>query len=318
MERPPSRRRVLIVVVHFGEPGLTLRCLTSVGQVRSHDVALDVVVVDNGPGSLDRDAMAEVLPSAVVVEPGSNVGFAAGVNLGVAHGAGAYDFVGLLNNDAVAEPGWLEPLIEALEADAGLGAACSKIVLEEPPAVINSAGLRLVEHGFGADRGYLEPDEGQYDSPEEVFGWCGGAVLLRAAYLADVGPLDEHFFAYYEDFDLSWRGRLLGWRYRYVPTSVVHHRHAAGLGVGSEEFRFLVGRNRLLALAKLAPMPMVARAALVEVKLAFVGGPGSLRRHGRILASALRWLPAMIVARRRLRRRCVVSDEAVLAWTTPR
>ena len=99
---------------------------------------------------------------------------------------------------------------------------------------------------------------------EEVFGWCGGAALLRASYLADVGPLDERFFAYYEDFDLSWRGRLLGWRYCYVPTSVVHHRHAAGLGVESERFRFLVGRNRLLALTKLAPLRMAGRAAAVE------------------------------------------------------
>ena len=77
------------------------------------------------------------------------------------------------------------------------------------------------------------------DEPVEVFGWCGGAVLLRPRYLADVGLLDERYFAYYEDFDMSWRGRLRGWRYRYVPDSVVHHRHAAGLGVGSERFRFL-------------------------------------------------------------------------------
>ena len=66
--------------------------------------------------------------------------------------------------------------------------------------------------------------------------------------------------AYYEDFDLSWRGRRRGWRYGYAPASVVHHRHAAGLGVGSERFRYLVGRNRLLALTKLAPARMAARA----------------------------------------------------------
>ena len=50
-----------------------------------------------------------------------------------------------------------------------------------------------------------------------MFAWCGGGVLLRPRYLADVGLFDERFFLYYEDTDLSWRGRSRGWRYRYVP-----------------------------------------------------------------------------------------------------
>ena len=57
----------------------------------------------------------------------------------------------------------------------------------------------------------------QYAEPADVFAWCGGAVLLRSDYLADVGLLDERFFLYYEDTDLSWRGRARGWRYRFVP-----------------------------------------------------------------------------------------------------
>jgi GT2 family glycosyltransferase len=215
----------------------------------------------------------------------------------------------------VPEPGWLAPLAAALAADPALGAACSKIVLEDPPGTINSAGLLLVEHGFGADRGYLEADRGQY---AEVFGWCGGAVLLRPAYLDDAGLLDERYFAYYEDFDMSWRGRLRGWRYRYVPNSVVHHRHAAGLGVGSERFRFLVSRNRLLSLFKLARMSMALRAAAVEVKLAFVDGRGAGRRQARILASTVRHLPGVLLDRWRLRHLRRAATRDVLAWVRPR
>ncbi len=100
----------------------------------------------------------------------------------------------------------------------------------EPFDVINNAGSALYPHGFGGDRGFLERDRGQYDEPAEVFAWCGGAVLLRRAYLDDVGLFDERLFLYYEDTDLSWRGRLRGWRYLYVPTSVVRHRHAAVVG----------------------------------------------------------------------------------------
>ena len=71
--------------------------------------------------------------------------------------------------------------------------------------LINSAGSRLVRGGYGADRGMLETDHGQYEQPAEVFAWSGCSVLLRPSYLADVGLLEPRFFLYYEDLDLSWR-----------------------------------------------------------------------------------------------------------------
>ena len=127
--------------------------------------------------------------------------------------------------------------------------------------VINNVGSVVFTDGAGADRGWLEEDRGQYDDPTEVFAWCGGAVLLRPEMLADVGLFDERFFLYYEDTDLSWRGRARGWRYRTVPGSRVRHRHAASSGEGSEVFAYHVERNRLLMLVKDAP----ARIALRQV-----------------------------------------------------
>ena len=103
-----------------------------------------------------------------------------------------------------------------------------------PFDVINNVGSNLFAGGFAGDRGFLEVDEGQYDEPAEVFAWCGGAVLLKRSYLDDVGTFDERFFVYYEDTDLSWRGRLRGWRYVYEPGALVRHHHAQSSGVGSE------------------------------------------------------------------------------------
>ena len=80
-----------------------------------------------------------------------------------------------------------------------------------------------------------------------------GRGAAARAYLDDVGLFDERFFLYYEDTDLSWRGRLRGWRYVYVPTSLVRHRHAASSGVGSTVFRYYTERNRPLMLVKNAP-----------------------------------------------------------------
>jgi GT2 family glycosyltransferase len=93
-----------------------------------------------------------------------------------------------------------------------------------------------------------------------VFAWCGGAVLLTAPYLADVGLFDEQLFLYYEDVDLAWRGRERGWAYRYVPDSVVRHVHAASTVAGSPLFDYYNERNRLLTLTRHAGRRTVAKA----------------------------------------------------------
>jgi GT2 family glycosyltransferase len=129
-----------------------------------------------------------------------------------------------------------------------------------PFDVINNVGTVLAGDGYGADRGYLERDHGQYDTPESVFAWSGGAVLLTASYLADVGLFDEQLFLYYEDVDLSWRGRERGWRYRYVPESVVRHVHAASTVEGSLQFDYYNERNRLLTLTRHSDRRTVAKA----------------------------------------------------------
>ena len=147
-----------------------------------------------------------------------------------------------------------------------------------PPApfdVINNVGSNLFAGGYGGDRGFLEVDTGQYEEPAEVFAWCGGAVLLRRAYLDDVGLFDDRFFMYYEDTDLSWRGRLRNWRYLYEPGAVVRHHHAQSSGVDSPFFRYYTERNRLLVLAKNAPARMAWRSGLGQIRRTI----GSLVRH---------------------------------------
>lgn len=119
-----------------------------------------------------------------------------------------------------------------------------------PQDIINNVGSVLTDDGYGADRGYLEPDDGRFDAAQDVFAWCGAAVLLSKRYLSDVGMLDPDLFLYYEDLELSWRGRERGWRYRYVPSSVVRHVHAASSREHSRLFRYQNERNRLLVLAR--------------------------------------------------------------------
>jgi GT2 family glycosyltransferase len=193
--------------------------------------------------------------------------------------------------------------------------------------VINNVGSNLYERGFGGDRGFLERDRGQFEQAVDVFAWCGGAVLLKKAYLDAVGVFDERLFLYYEDTDLSWRGRLQGWRYLYAPGAVVRHRHAQSSGVGSDTFRFYTERNRLLVLAKNAPIWLAVRSGLGEVKRTVVINvrhlvlrPLTLRMPSRpeaamrrrVLKSYLLLVPAMLRDRWLMDRRC--SRQSLMKW----
>ena len=249
------------VVLCWNNVALIDRCLEHL-LATEWDGRLDVVVVDNGStdGSVDR--WHDRHPDVTLIQTGTNLGYAAGVNRGLADLDGV-DAVGLVNSDAFVEPGWLRPLAAALDADEGLGAASPKILFAQPSGIaprINNVGNELGDDWTPRDRGYGETDAGQFDREEDVWGWCGAAVLLRRRYLEDVGRFDERLFMYAEDADLSWRGAERGWRYRYVPTSVVHHEHRASSG-GERTARldYLNRRNRLVVVTRHAGL----RGALV-------------------------------------------------------
>ncbi len=178
----------------------------------------------------------------------------------------------------------------------------------EPFEVINNVGSVVADDGYGADRGYLERDDGRYDVAEDVPAWCGAAVLLRAEYLRTTGLFDERLFLYYEDLELSLRGRANGWRYRYVPSSVVRHLHSATSVEGSELAAYYNERNRLLVHLRYAPPAAVGRTLLRYALITAsyfrrdVAGPvlrgdpprgETVRRRLRAFAGFLRRAPGM-------------------------
>ena len=240
------------VVLCWNNVALIDRCLD---HLRATDWPgrLDLVVVDNGSTDGTVDRWEERHPGVALIQTGANLGYAAGVNRGLADLAGV-DAVALVNSDAFVEPGGLRPLAAALDADEAVGAASPKILFAEPEGDaprINNVGNELGVDWTPRDRGYGEVDAGQFDREEDVWGWCGAAVLLRRRYLDDVGHFDERLFMYAEDADLSWRGARQGWRYRYVPASVVRHEHRASSGgVRTPRLDYLNRRNRLVVVTR--------------------------------------------------------------------
>jgi GT2 family glycosyltransferase len=145
-------------------------------------------------------------------------------------------------------------------------------------------------------------------------------VLLSRRFLDDVGGFDVRFFLYAEDADLSWRGRLRGWRYCYEPRSVVRHEHSATVGGRSSLATHLARRNRLLLLVKCAPASL-ARAAVLDL-LREIGRaaqrdvlrrlvtfrrpvPAHLVASGRVLVGWARMAPRTLIQRRALQRQAL-------------
>jgi GT2 family glycosyltransferase len=307
----PTPPFVTIIIVNYNGERFLDKCLAAVHAQTYPSDRREVIVVDNGSRDDSLSCLAKY-PGVRLIAAERNWGFARGNNEAFRQSRG--ELIALLNNDTVADPRWLEASVEALAGDPTIGGMASKILLRDEPGIINSTGLTLYRDGRGGDRGYREPDRGQFDQTTEVFGGCGASVLLRRALLDDVGFFDERFFMYYEDLDLAWRAHLRGWRFAYAPRSVVHHVHCGTSGEWSPFFLYHVERNRVFVSLKNAPWLLAARSLAVFTAraarkwyrvLALRDRSARDRRQAlayvRAALSLVRHLPAMLWQRLRIR-----------------
>lgn len=190
-----------------------------------------------------------------LIRNSDNVGFCAANNQGFA--ASDSEFVALLNNDAEAEPGWMDALATAFHEGPDVGMAASKILVYEDPRRIDKVGHLIYLDGQNRGRGTGEIDHGQYDRVEEVLWPDGCAAMYRREMLDHIGGFDEDFFAYADDAELGLRARIAGWRCLYIPAAVVRHHRGSTLGLRSARRLELIERNRVLLAAKLFPWSLL-------------------------------------------------------------
>jgi GT2 family glycosyltransferase len=243
---------ISVIVVNWNRRELLRACLQSLK--RQTGVAFEIIVVDNGSGDGSAE-MAEREFRVRVIRNVENRGFCAANNQGIRAASG--EFIALLNNDAEAEPGWLEALWRACNSAPGVGMAASKILVWEDPRLIDKAGHLIYPDGQNRGRGSGMRDCGQFDRQEDVLWPDGSAALYRRAMLEEIGGFDEDFFAYGDDAELGLRARIAGWRCIYTPEAVVRHRRSATLGKDSMRRLELIERNRLLLAIKLFPLSLL-------------------------------------------------------------
>lgn len=251
------------VVLSFDGAALTLDCLESLAG----EDALPIVV-DNG----STDGVLERLPAGVVgVRLASNRGFSAGNNAGVdvALERGC-EYVLVLNNDCVVEPGAVAALRAALDADPSVGAVSPLITFADAPSMVWYGGATFdpARGRPGRMLGYRRRvSASTVAGPVDRF--SGAAVMLRASALRSVGLLDPELFFLYEDVDWSLRLRAAGWTLRLEPGARVRHRVAATQGGEHSPASFYYGlRNQLVVCDRHAPLGRVGRWRRAAVALA--------------------------------------------------
>ncbi len=244
-----NRPIVSVIIVNWNGANYLETCLVSLS--RQQHCRLEIQVVDNA--STDRSS--EVVASFQAQHPRlpvtfvrnvRNEGFCRGNNQGIHASSG--EFVLLLNADVTLQPLFIAKLLQVMRNDRKVGIAAGKLLSGQDPQKIDSAGIVIYKNRRAADRGQQETDDGRYAEQEEVFGASGAACLYRRAMLealkysrkelADIQPseeahdeyLDELFFAYKEDVDLSWRAQLAGWKCVYTPEAVGYHFRKWGVG----------------------------------------------------------------------------------------
>jgi hypothetical protein len=227
---------ISVIVLNYNGKGFLDGCLSSLASQTYSD--FEVIVVDNGSRDGSPEYIEENYPWVRLAKNDENLGFAGGTNVGIRAAKG--EFVITLNNDSRADSRFIEELIKPM-ADPEVGVCAAKMLF--PDGRINSAGICISRSGAAWDRGMFEPDRGQYEFVEEVFGACAGAALYRREMLDEIGLFDEDFFLYLEDVDLAFRARLAGWKCLYVPGARVIHHHGGTAGVGSDLAVYYGNRN---------------------------------------------------------------------------
>jgi GT2 family glycosyltransferase len=211
---------------------------------------IEIVIVDDASTDGSLEFLYELSESDSrlrIIRNKERVGISAGRNIGIREARGKYLL--FLDNDVKVDSKFISELVAAFESDLEIGAAQSKVLFLESPAIINSAGGFIDETGEVILRGLQETDAGKYDNISEIFFASGCALFSTRKVLLEAGLFDPRFVFWYDDVDICWRIRLMGYKIIFVPKSVVYHLSGGSVSTRTSRINaYLHLRNRLLML----------------------------------------------------------------------
>lgn len=258
---------VAVIILNWNRRDDTLRCLASVE--RSTYPTFDVIVVDNGSVDDSVDAIRSAFPAVRVIRNQENLGYAGGNNVGLRAAIEEnYDYVLLLNNDTVVDPGALERLVSLADLETDTGIVAPAIFYLDEPQRIWSAGGTIDWQRGTVETNYLDVDVSELPrrpySTDHVTGCC---MLLRTTALRQAGLIDQRFFLYFEETEWCVRFARSGYRILVEPAAHIWHAIRPDERSGSPAIAYYMTRNQLLFFKLTgAPFSTRVRAASRQVR----------------------------------------------------
>ena len=277
----------------------------------------ELIVVDNASTDGTAARVRELAAEATIVDPGRNLGFAAGSSLGAERASG--DLLLFLNPDAVAAPGFREAIERPLAEGRGW-AAWMGLVTADGARVVNTEGGVVHFTGIawagGAGRA-LDPAAAA-PAPHEVAFASGACLAIPRERWEQAGGFPGEYFLYHEDVDLSLRLRLDGGRVGIEPGARADHAYE--FEKGPAKWRYME-RNRWATIVRTYPGSLLALLlpALLATELALIGisiAGGWGRQKLLAWVDLARWLPRLSRERRAIQARRTVGAGEFTAWLT--
>lgn len=224
-------KRVSIIIPVYNKVEFTKKCLAALVKNTSREM-YELIIVDNASTDGTKDFFEGLRGDLKVIVNEKNLGFAKACNQGARAAAGQYLL--FLNNDTEPLYGWLEPLIAVADSDASVGAVGSKLLF--PDKTIQHSGVIIIDnkkthetltaiHNF-----YRKPEKYPAANIAHTYqALTAACLLIRRTAFEQAGGFDEGYWNGYEDVDLCFNLRTLGWVLVYEPASVlIHHESQSG------------------------------------------------------------------------------------------
>ena len=307
-----------VVILNWNGKKMLERFLPSVTAHTQGDA--EVIIADNGSTDDSLDFVRAQYPGLHIIELDKNYGFAGGYNRALQQVKA--DYYVLLNDDVEVTPGWIEPVVAQMQQHPDTAICQPKLLMYDQRDTFEYAGGAggfLDKYGYPFCRGRmftsLEQDNGQYNTPGEIFWASGAAMFVRADVWHQLGGLDDDFFAHMEEIDFCWRAKNAGYRVEYCPQSTVFHVGGGTLPKSNPRKTYLNFRNNMALLYKNLPKRRLAWVMCSRIVLDYVAGFKFLMERKPKEFSAVvdahkafyKWLPQLKKKRQGLKQQSRVS-----------
>lgn len=240
-----------ISIVNWNTKDLLRGCLKSIYE-NTHKIDFEIFVVDNASSDGSAEMVEEEFPQVKLIKNNKNLGFAKANNKALKETTGKY--ILLLNPDTVILGGALDIMVEFMEEHKDIGALGPKLInrdgtLQPSCRSFPTLATAFFENTF-LDRlfprnriiGRYKMGYWDHDNIREVDQPIGACLMVKQEAINQIGLLDEQFYMYYEEVDLCYRMKKIGWRIYFLPQAQVIHYGGQSSAVAN--LQILVERQR--------------------------------------------------------------------------